>query len=161
MRCLRLGDLKQQNLCSLLRRPEILNRVSTGLVFSEGSAEGSFLVPRLPAALGFLALWLPHSNLRLCPHTTHFLHLSPPLLSLLRILVTGFRAYPGNQDNFSLKILNNIYQDPSSKSGHIHRVWELGQVILEATVQLTPGLIISESRTRRRRAERSHFSPRR
>lgn len=93
MRYLRLGDLKQQNLCSLLRRPEILNRVSTGLVFSEGSAEGSFLVPRLPAALGFLALWLPHSSL--CSVLTGpaplcvCVHLA---LFLLETGVSGFRT---------------------------------------------------------------------
>ena len=93
MRCLRPGDLKQQNLCSLLWRPEIQNRVPTGLVFlkplqkapSFPTASSGSGLPRLPAA-SLQCLLRPH---KACPALCVCVHLA---LFLLEASVSGFRT---------------------------------------------------------------------
>lgn len=69
-------------------------------VFSPKSLRENIL-----AAPGVLCLWLSCSNLCSRLHTMLFSVSVSSLLSLIRVLVTGFRAHWINQDNFILRSL--------------------------------------------------------
>ena len=99
---------------------------------------GPSLLQLLVAVL-ISCLRVAHTNL--CLHlcmTFSSVSVTPPLASLIRILVTGFRAYLGNPGWSHLKILNLITSVKSPFSflfffsffffGHAHSIWKfLGQ----------------------------------
>lgn len=96
-------------------------------MFPLEALRGTLALP-LPAARGFWhsLTWGRITHVCLCGHTVFSVSVFFSFLSLLQMLVIGFRARMGNPGRSHLKMLNDICKDLVFKYRHMHRFWGLG-----------------------------------